>query len=718
MTATDRRERPLAAWAAANDGYLELQLRRLRRLLQRRALWLRSRWRQDPLQEYRGLIVSDAQADLLFADDSGDERRFQDEDPEAAAIGAELEELERELARVRHDNGAAPPALEQLTGLFRLSALERDVVVLCLAPELDAGFERLYAYVQDDTTRTFPSMHLANALFGADSGAVARRALAPRSPLLRFRLVMVEPPRHSGDALATRPLRLPPRIVEYARGTNRIEETAGAFVRPVERAGLAAAQAELAERLQRALTRRSGGRPGVNLLGPPGCGKRAVARGLSERLGLQLVEVDAARMPPPGPEREDVLRLLEREAGLLRLAFYVGEPPDAHDRASVRSFEDLAERLGPFVIAGSARRLASQRFVPARVPAPDAQAQVELWNGALESAGIPPREVTAALAQQFDFGPAAIHGAVGAARARAALRGTGPEGVGDSDLWSAGREQAAWSLDDLAQRLSPAASWEDIVAPDEVLAQLREIAAQVAHRARVYDRWGFSRRLSRGRGITALFGGPSGTGKTMAAEILASELELDLYRVELAGLMDKYVGETEKNLRAVFDAAERSGSILFFDEADALFGKRTDVKDSHDRYANIEVNYLLQRMEDYRGLAILATNRKAVLDRAFLRRLRFVVDFSPPDARSRRLIWKGVFPPEAELGRLDLEALARLELTGGHIKTIAVNAAFLAAGEDAPIAMRHVMHAARREYAKLDRAPSKSEFGRYHEAAR
>jgi len=188
--------------------------------------------------------------------------------------------------------------------------------------------------------------------------------------------------------------------------------------------------------------------------------------------------------------------------------------------------------------------------------------------------------------------------------------------------------------------------------------------------------------------------------------------------VDLAGLMDKYVGETEKNLRAVFDAAERSGSILFFDEADALFGKRTDVKDSHDRYANIEVNYLLQRMEDYRGLAILATNRKAVLDRAFLRRLRFVVDFSPPDARSRRLIWKGVFPPEAERGRLDLEALARLELTGGHIKTIAVNAAFLAAGEDAPIAMRHVMHAARREYAKLDRAPSKSEFGRYHEAAR
>ncbi len=443
-----------------------------------------------------------------------------------------------------------------------------------------------------------------------------------------------------------------------------------------------------------------------------------MARGLCERLGLQLLAVDSAQIPPSGPAREEVLRLLQREAALLRLAFYVAEPPDAHDRAAVASFEDLIDRLRPFVIVGSERRLASRRYLPAAVPAPGTREQRSLWNDALTSAGVSPRPVTEALAQQFHFGPAAIVGAVGAARARAALRGTGPEGVGDSDLWDAGRDQAAWSLDDLAQRLTPSARWDDIVLPEDVLAQLREIAAQVANRAQVYDRWGFSRQLGRGRGITALFGGPSGTGKTMAAEILASELELDLYRVDLAGLMDKYVGETEKNLRSVFDAAERSGSILFFDEADALFGKRTEVKDSHDRYANIEVNYLLQRMEDYRGLAILATNRKAVLDRAFLRRLRFLVDFSFPDATSRRRIWEKVFPQDAELGKLDFAGLARLELSGGHIKTIAVNAAFLAAGEHVPIAMPHVMHAARREYAKLDRSTSKTEFGRYHQAVR
>jgi hypothetical protein len=718
MNATDMRDELLAAWGAANDAYLQGQLRRLRLLLKRRALWLRGRWRQDPLQEYRGLLVSDTQADLLFSDGRADERRFYASDPEAAAIGEELAALERELDAKAEGNGRAQPAVELLASLFGLSRFERDAILLCLAPELDPAFERIYAYVQDDNARTYPCAHLAAALFAGEGEAAAETTFGPQSALLRFGLVVVEPAPHPGTALAARPLRLPPRIVEYARGTNHIDDAVAGLVRPVSAAPLSPAHTELVERLQRALERSPSRRPGVNLVGPSGCGKRAVARGLCERLGLQLLAVDTTQVPPSGPAREEALRLLQREAALLRLAFYLAEPADAHDRAAVVSFDDLIERLRPFVIVGSERRLASKRYLPAAVPAPGTREQRSLWNDALSSAGVPPRPVTDALAQQFHFGPAAIVGAVGAARARAALRGTGPEGVGDSDLWDAGRDQAAWSLDDLAQRLTPAARWDDIVLPEDVLTQLREIAAQVANRAQVYDRWGFSLQLGRGRGITALFGGPSGTGKTMAAEILASELELDLYRVDLAGLMDKYVGETEKNLRSVFDAAERSGSILFFDEADALFGKRTEVKDSHDRYANIEVNYLLQRMEDYRGLAILATNRKAVLDRAFLRRLRFLVDFTFPDATSRRRIWEKVFPEDAELGKLDFAGLARLELSGGHIKTIAVNAAFLAADEHVPIAMTHVMHAARREYAKLDRSTSKTEFGRYHQAAR
>jgi SpoVK/Ycf46/Vps4 family AAA+-type ATPase len=268
----------------------------------------------------------------------------------------------------------------------------------------------------------------------------------------------------------------------------------------------------------------------------------------------------------------------------------------------------------------------------------------------------------------------------------------------------------------LAQKIQPCYDWDDIVVPVEVSLQLREITAQVAHRHAVYQGWGFGKKLSRGRGISVLFSGPSGVGKTMAAEVMAQHLNLDLYRIDLAGVVSKYIGQTEKNLRNVFDAAERSGAILFFDEADALFGKRSEVKDSHDRYANIEVNYLLQRMEDYRGLAILATNMKSFLDTAFLRRLRFIVEFPFPDAALRMEIWRRVFPPTAETGTLDFVALSRMEIAGGNIRNIALNAAFLAVEEGVPIGMGHVMNAARREYTKIERLIMDAEFGPFAQA--
>ena len=237
----------------------------------------------------------------------------------------------------------------------------------------------------------------------------------------------------------------------------------------------------------------------------------------------------------------------------------------------------------------------------------------------------------------------------------------------------------------------------------------------MANRNVVYEKWRFGANLTRGRGISALFTGPPGTGKTMAAEIIAAHLDLDLYRIDLASVVSKYIGETEKNLRGVFDAAERGGSILFFDEADALFSKRTEVKDSHDRYANIETNYLLQRMEEYPGLAILATNRKADLDPAFLRRIRFLVAFPHPNPDARLLIWKTVIPEEAPRGSIDFDALARLDLAGGNIKNIAVNGAFLAAAAGEPITTRHLMTAARHEYRKIDKLPSRADFGEYYE---
>jgi SpoVK/Ycf46/Vps4 family AAA+-type ATPase len=291
----------------------------------------------------------------------------------------------------------------------------------------------------------------------------------------------------------------------------------------------------------------------------------------------------------------------------------------------------------------------------------------------------------------------------------AAPDGDGPEAV-MTRLWDACRAQTRPRLDDLAQRIEPAASWDDLVLPPAQKETLREVAAQVRQRARVYDEWGYARKSTRGLGISALFSGASGTGKTMAAEVLASELRLDLYRIDLSSVVSKYIGETEKNLRRLFDAAEGAGVILLFDEADALFGKRSEVRDSHDRYANIEVSYLLQRMEAYRGLAILTTNLRSALDPAFQRRLRFVVEFPFPEAAERAEIWRRTFPEETPVSDLDVARLARLGIAGGNIANIAMRAAFLAADSDEPVRMEHILRATRSEYAKLEQSLSETEL--------
>jgi hypothetical protein len=335
---------------------------------------------------------------------------------------------------------------------------------------------------------------------------------------------------------------------------------------------------------------------------------------------------------------------------------------------------------------------------------PDSAEQKRLWRDALATNGDTLNGTLDSVCSQFRFSAHAIgvtadvvHGRIEAG-----------ESAQDA-LLAACRAHGRDKLDELAQRIPRGAGWDDLVLPEAQLATLRQIAAQVRNRLRVYDEWGFGRRATRGLGVAALFSGESGTGKTLAAEVLASELSLDLYRIDLSAVVSKYIGETEKNLRRVFDAAEDGGAVLLFDEADALFGKRSEVKDSHDRYANIEVSYLLQRMEQYRGLAILTTNLKSALDNAFQRRLRFIVHFPFPDAQQRQAIWRRSFPASAPVADLDFLKLARLHIAGGGIRNIALNAAFLAAADEAPLAMRHLLQAAHIESAKLERPLSDTE---------
>jgi SpoVK/Ycf46/Vps4 family AAA+-type ATPase len=364
---------------------------------------------------------------------------------------------------------------------------------------------------------------------------------------------------------------------------------------------------------------------------------------------------------------------------------------------------------GALFVAGRERRRHVERpTIALEVRRPTAQEQRIVWRQALGATADGVNGRIEALTAQFSLSAPAIRAAATEALATEAL--AQPADLAAA-LWNACREQARPRLDDLAQRLAPAAGWDDLVLPAEQRQALREIAAHVRQRARVYDAWGFAGRGTRGLGISALFAGASGTGKTMAAEVLAGELRLDLYRIDLSALVSKYIGETEKNLRRVFDAAEDGGAVLLFDEADALFGKRSEVKDSHDRYANIEISYLLQRMEAYRGLAILTTNLRDALDPAFLRRLRFVVSFPFPDAALRAELWRRAFPKETPTSGLNVAKLARLNVTGGNIRNIALYAAFQAAEAGETVGMPHLLRAAQAEYAKLERPLSESETG-------
>ena len=701
-------------WAEANQAYLRTELRRLRLLFRRKVRWLRHTWQQDPLTNHRSVVISDAHADRLLSGMDDEESRFHQEDAESCAITRVLEAVEADLTSRRQDltEAGGIPSLEALARSFGLSPFERDAVLLCFAVDEDPEFATLCAYIQDDVNARYATLHLVLSILcqTREHRESARATLLPSAPLRRFRLLTLG---EGSVGQSSRPLRIDERLADYVRGINRLDESAVHLLRPAPLMSTGGVHRTLVDQLVRWAESATGQPwPPFHLTGPAGAGKKAIASEFCARAGLQLYSIDLRHLPPQDAERHQLLHLMEREAVLSRFALYVDTADfDLADRLLSATARDWIERYGGVLFIGGRERWHTQRQV-LHIPVPklDATEQRELWARSLQGIANSVDGQLHAIVQQFDLGPAAIPQAVSSAVAKARAR-PGDFLLAAEDLWRACREQVGWQLGSLAQRLTPCYTWDDIVLPDDLMRQLREIADQVAARSQVYESWGFGTRLPRGRGISALFSGPSGTGKTMAAEILANDLQLDLYRIDLAGVVSKYIGETEKNLRNVFDVAEQSGAILFFDEADALFGKRSEVKDSHDRYANIEVNYLLQRMEDYRGLAILCTNRRSALDRAFLRRLRFLVELPFPDCENRRSIWQKVFPAQAPLAPLDLAALSRLEISGGNIRNIALNAAFLAAGQGSNIRMEHVLHAARREYAKIDKMLTEAEFG-------
>ena len=626
--------------------------------------------------------------------------------------GQSAAEVLRQAAQEREAAAACdpPPALVMLARHLGLTAFERDTLLLCAAPEFDPAIAALIPLVNGHPARTAPSFALALQVF-EDEDERAWDALSPQRPLRYLRLLEINQP--GATPLTASALRADERIVNYLKGLNAMDERLAALLAPPLPAPprLADSQAAAVDDVLQRLRRIADGAPvpNVQLLGVDPASKLAVAHQVCAAVERQLYRLPLESLPTARAEVEQLVRLWQRESALLPVALYI--EADALDDVA----PEAAAAFQWFVTREMGLLFIGLRDAPVRtlvdsvateVDTPSASEQFEAWRQALPSEW--PADETQArarlLAGQFDLSL----GEIAAAGADAASHDE-PQ-AGHEAAWDACRQLTRPRLDALAQRIEPKATWDDIVLADEPLALLRQIAAQVRDRYRVYEEWGYARKLTRGFGISALFAGESGTGKTMAAEVIAQELRLNLYRIDLSAVVSKYIGQTEKNLRRLFDAAEHGGAILFFDEADALFGKRSEVKDSHDRYANIEINYLLQRMEAFGGLAILATNMKSALDTAFLRRLRFIVNFQFPSLQERMRLWQRAWPEGVPREGLDYERLARASVSGGNVHSVALNAAFMAAQRGTPVTMALAMGALRAELRKLDKPVKEAEF--------
>jgi ATP-dependent 26S proteasome regulatory subunit len=636
--------------------------------------------------------------------------------PAAVVTEEQIAEAAAAMAQAEHAM-QPPPALVILGERFGLSPFERNVLLLSAAMEFDTRIPALCAQAQDDPARPYPTFALALALFPESA---SWDSLSPERPLRHYRLVEIHQP--GAQPLISSALLADEWVVNYIKGSNYLDDRLAHFLVPLDvteaEAGLPPSHSSIVEAIVHSLEHAPPHErlPVIQLLGTDGPSKRVIARQTAAALGLQLYRLPASLLPQQAAELETLTRLWHRQAVMMPVSLYLdarelsgaGGQSESHQQPPVNRFLARGEGI-VFLDAREVWPRLDRASLIHDVAKPTAIEQQSAWADALgDAAGDNP----GSLSGQFNLNLSEIQQIAkktlvanesGESETKA-LEETIPAAATakplSHQLWDACLAVTRPRIDALAHRLEPKATWDDIVLPQPEVELLRHITHQVRQRSKVYEEWGFSRKMSYGLSVNALFTGESGTGKTMAAEVLANELRLNLYRIDLSGVVSKYIGETEKNLSALFDAAEDGGMMLFFDEADALFGKRSEVKDAHDRYANIETNYLLQRIESYRGLAILATNLKSALDPAFMRRLRFIINFPKPGQPERKLIWRKSFTPQVPLEELDYDRLARFNFAGGSIHSIALNASFLAAQAGTPVTMPLVLKATRLEYSK------------------
>lgn len=720
--------------AVCGDGleHMRAELRCLDLRIQLQVIKQRNK-RANPLEQFRGLVLSEEEIGGLLAQPAGqcyDERPDDSSDPEFLAIKRALAEIE---TGIRQRQAAHLPKRSslpffQLSRIFQLTPLEEQCLIICLAPELDKKYEKLYAYLHDDLNRKKPTIGLVLDLLCPTfrQKISARTCFAPQSPLLSYQLLQVDDVAPDGGVgFLSRQLKIDDRIADYLLGLDTLDARLGSVASLVlpqiklERVTVAEdRQAKIRRFVSEHFTETSSDQPRLMFYfcGPAGAGKKSLAAAISHDQGLALLVADLGRMTNATVPFEEILWRLGREAMLRSAALcLVGiDRLLSDDEQNSSRLQTLLATIPTFsrltFFCGNRpwrphNLLSTQLFINIEFPVPDVRARKRLWDRQLKDmprfdAGID----SGALASKFRFTPGQIEEAAIAAVNLAKWHASATEPIFSEALHATCRSLSNTRLSTLARKINPTYTRQDIVLPPDQMNQLLELCNQARHRHIVYGEWGFDHKLAMGKGLIAMFSGPPGTGKTMAAEVIASELNLDLYGIDLSQVVSKYIGETEKNLDRIFTEAQTSNAILFFDEADALFGKRSEVKDAHDRYANIEIGYLLQKLEQYQeGIVILATNLGKNIDAAFLRRIHFMVEFPFPDEELRESIWRNVFPQQSPLDRnTDFAYLAaKYRLAGGNIRNIALFAAFRAAEQGKQIEIGEILEGVRREYQKF-----------------
>jgi SpoVK/Ycf46/Vps4 family AAA+-type ATPase len=625
--------------------------------------------------------------------------------------------------------------LHQLAKHFNLSSFEVQVLLVCIAPIFDAHYSKVYAYLNNDLTKKYPNRELILELLNDDKeqhlSSLFR--LHQPAPLIHYGLIEISNDEAQSFSQSS-PVRIDYRIAQYVLCEDAMDNQLASLVRT--QLPLSWRQVVVSSEIKDSLNNlldyelSQHGRVCFYFSGRHGVGKRTLARALCGNHGLSVLIVDVRDLLRNSDDFEGVIRRVFRE-GLLRLSavcFCNIESLETHteqDAGTMAIFIEALQELGWISFLCSDRSIPTallecSLIYPIEIGAPTLDEQVSLWKIHLEQLSIEASSFDLSyLASRFNLTGGQIHHATLRALKLAHIRNPQHTPVTIQDLISSSRIQSQPNLSNLARKITPKYCFDDLVLPEAQLSQLHDIVNQIKHRHTVMGLWGFSRKISLGRGLNALFSGSSGTGKTMAAEIIGYELALDIYKIDLSSVVSKYIGETEKNLNRLFDEAEQSNAILFFDEADALLGKRSEVKDAHDRFANIEIAYLLQKMEEYEGITILSTNLRQNIDDAFVRRIQFIVEFPFPDIVHRKKIWEKTFPTDAPVAEdVDFEFLAnRFKFAGGNIRNIAIRSSYYAAEQGGSINMTHVLKATKRELQKAGTLFSEKDFNSNKEMA-